>query len=395
MKRLTALILSAAIIASLFCACGTAEDSKTHTVYFRDYTKSQTASATFFNSKSGKKKEVKMKPVEKDKNSTTFSCEGDTSLYNMAYITCGKEKTGEFAFNKCVSGWQKTEDNFLPYTYGEKETNYFAKFDKKTLKYKGYEKDIYIWKPDDYDAKSSEKYATVYVLDAQFMTTAKEEKDTVGGCPVVPEQVKAMTQATGKKAIMVGVDNSFPRDYELVPKIGVSADEKRFGKAEYFGMNGTEFSDFAAKVLVPYIQKNYNVETNAENTSLAGASLSGLSAFYITTEHPELFGTLGAFSPSFWEFDDTTWEKYLKKKSFDENSPFLYFYTGAARADTDPYVTNMYNRLKKLGYPKEKLALHFNEKGEHSAVLWRSVFSEFLNAMVFQRLEPLQNDEKK
>ena len=310
----------------------------------------------------------------------TFSCEGDCSVYNMAHVAYGDKHTTDFAFNQCTSGWYKTENDFLPYTEGEK-TSTSPAFDDVTLTFKDYDKTVHIWKPDDYDTASQEKYSTIYVLDGQILSA------------FVVDHVKAMTSVTNKKAIVVAVDNVFARDYELVPKIGVSADEKAFGSGnapEYDGLSGLEFADFITDMLVPYVQQHYNVYTDARHTSITGASLSGLESFYIVMEHPDIFGTLGALSPSFWEFDDATWQKYLKDKSFSDNAPFLYFYTGPAKLDTDPHVTDMYNRLKKMNYPENRLLLHFNEKGSHNGLYWCCIFPEFLTATFFQRVQPLQ-----
>ena len=403
MKRLISLIMAAAVILAVFTACDSekaAVSSPMHTLYFRDGTKSGKALVTFFNSKSGKKKTVKMEEIEKDKNAVTFSCEGDTSVYNMAYITCGKDKTEEFAFNKCVSGWYKTEVNFLPYTYGQK-IDYHPEYDNVKLKYKGYEKEIYIWTPADYDGSSDEKYSTVYVLDGQIMTYNSAIMEKIGmkdrsvdGCPIVTEQVKAMSAANGTKAIVVAVDNTLARDFELVPDLGTSFDEKMGGaeitKEDYDALNGNELSDFFAEKLVPYVQEHYNVYTDALHTSVAGVSLGGLECFYIAMENPDLFGTVGSLSPSFWEYDKATWNKYLGKKTFGEQYPFVYIYTGSpTRGDVGPFPKQMIKRLKKMGYPENKLAYHYNENGTHSARIWRAMFSEFLSAMVYQRVEPL------
>ena len=182
MKRILSALLAVLTVPALLTACGSEkkqgsessnssavqeateptapEYPETHTLYFKDSAKSGKATATFFNSVSGKSENVEMKKTGEDNDSVTFSCEGNCALYNMAYITCGDEKTKEFAFNPCVSGWYKTEDDFLPYTEGE-EINYTPAFEKITLKGHGYDKDIYIWKPDGYDAKSADKYSTL------------------------------------------------------------------------------------------------------------------------------------------------------------------------------------------------------------------------------------------
>ena len=397
MKKVLSAILAAVMIAALLAACGESS-SPYHTLYFKDSSKSEKATATFFNSDSV---DVEMEKVGEDADSYTFSCEGDCSIYNMAYISYGDKTTSKFAFNKCVSGWYRTDTYFLPYTEGE-EIDYFPEMDEVTLDGFGYKKNIRIWKPEDYDASSKDKYAVIYVLDGHNLISQGE--DILNYYLAAPEQVRSMISQTGYQAIIVGIDNLNGRDNELVPDIGVSSDEERFGEREYDSMDGSQFAQFIGETLVPHIRENYNVYTDALHTSITGNSLGGLEAFYITMEYPEIFGTAGAISPSFWEYDDATWEKYLSDKTFDEESPFIYLYTGPGvpegtepgpdniPKDNDPYVTYMYNRLKDMGYPADKVVLHFNEEGEHNGLYWRAVFPEFLNAMVFRKVEPLQND---
>ena len=368
------------------------ENLTIHTLYFKDGSKSSKAVATFFNSGSGVSEDVEMEKVSEDNDAVTFSCEGDTAVYNMAYVTYGEKKTNSFAFNKCVSGWYQREDDFFPYQEGG-DIDYAPEFDDVTLTGYGFDKNIHIWKPGDYDASSDEKYSTVYVLDGQNVADFGITDHKAVHCPGVIEQIKTSISETGTNTIVVAIETYLSRDYELTPDLEAEItleyipDDDR----DYDSMNGSEFAYFAANKLVPYIQEHYNVYTDARHTSITGNSLGGLESFYITLEYPETFGTLGALSPSFLEFEGSEWTEYLSRKSFSDNSPLLYFYTGPTGADTDPDVTNMYKRLKEMGYPEEKLVLHFNENGTHSHIFWRSVFSEFLTAMIFQRVETLQS----
>lgn len=397
MKRLLSLILTAVIVLSLFVSCSTKSEKQQKSGNIRklilmDYTKSAKAFATFFNSKSGKKKTVKMKIVSEAENSKKFSCKADCSVYNMVYFTSNNKKSDEAAFNKCVVGWCRTKDGLYPYIDG-KEKRY--KPDTKTVKLKadnGKEKKIYIWTPDGYNASSDEKYSTVYVLDGQLMMYLGMDYVNIRAYEDVTSQVRAMTKATGKKAIVVGIDNGLERDNELTPRIGEFRFEGSFGEEDdYEGMNGIELAKFIAGTLVPYIQKNYNVYTSRENTSVVGASLGGLETFYTALEYPGIFGTAGCLSPSFWAFSDEAWKEYIGKKKFSSKSPFIYFYTGNDESDVGPFVEKMYKMLKKSGYPKNKLAFHYDEKGSHSARLWRAVFSEFLTAAFIKEIKPLQN----
>ena len=54
----------------------------------KDSSKSSKAVTTFFNSDSGRSENVETKIVSDDSGSTTFACEGDTAVYNMAYEIC-------------------------------------------------------------------------------------------------------------------------------------------------------------------------------------------------------------------------------------------------------------------------------------------------------------------
>ena len=225
------------------------------------------------------------------------------------------------------------------------------------------------------------------MLDGENVLLSDVYGQELSGSSFATEQVKAMTASTGYKAIVVAIEDIGKRDFELVPNIGAPKDNTDF---EEGGTDGTKFADFVANTLVPYVQKNYNVYTDSLHTAVTGASLGGMECFYIAEEYPDKFGTAGAFSPSFWMYDEATWNKYLGKKSFGDDSPFVYLYTAPEGFDTDPDVTQMYNRLKDMGYPADKLALHLNKDGVHDSSIWRGVFPEFLNAMVYRKVEPLE-----
>ena len=422
MKRILSLILAAAMIAALLAACGS-EDTDgaavkdetaptadvtekaeqegeeipeypaAHTLYFKDSQKSAEVVANFFNSDSGAKADVVMTKVSEDADAVTFSCEGDCSLYNMVTFTCDGEAIRGFtevAFNPCSGGWYRTEDDLLPYIEGS-ETDYRAAYDHVKLTGYGYEKNIYIWTPDGYDPASDEKYATVYMLDGQGMLFFGWDYQQLRGCPVVNTQIEAMAAATGHKAIVVAIESDVARGNELIPRFAVPYAEAQYGSQEYDCMDGTQFADFVANTLAPYVREHYNVYPDALHTAIAGGSFGGLEAFYITVEYPEVFGTAGALSPSLFVHNDEAWTEYLRAKTFDDNSPFLYIYTGGENdTDKEGEVTAMVERLQKLGYPADKVAYHYYDEGVHSSFIWRNVFSEFLTAMVFRRVAPLE-----
>ncbi|MBQ5764500.1 MAG: hypothetical protein IIV96_07650, partial [Ruminococcus sp.] len=183
---------------------------------------------------------------------------------------------------------------------------------------------------------------------------------------------------------------SFPRprlctrDDELIPDLGKMAHQEGTSKK-----NAKQTADFIGNTLIPYVQEHYNVYADAEHTSIAGTSLGGLGAFYITMEIPDKIGTAGALSPSFWTYDDKAWKSFLSEKTLDKTAPFVYIYTGG-KNDTGKEAREMYERLKDMGYPQEKLAFHYNENGGHSVPFWRAIFPEFLEAAMFGHVDVLQ-----
>lgn len=392
-----AMVISACGVKQTDSSCATPDaaqinnNGNLHQLYFKDSSKSKKVVAAFLNSASGESEEVEMKKCGEDSDSFTYSCEGDVKKYNVVSFDCDGKKTRKVAFNPCVSGWYRSKDGFLPYTQGE-ETDYLPHFEQVDFDCNSYEKKIFFWTPGGYDPDSEEKYATIYVLDGQGEVNPNDPQRRPDGCGYIPDQVRSMAQTTGYKAIVVAVSTygdmtGITREDELMPDIGEYETVNGVGESKRLG---GDFARFMAETLVPYVQEHYNVYTDALHTSVTGASLGGLETFYITLEYPELFGTAGIQSPSFWLYKDEVWRKYLSEKDFENHTPFLYLYTGPEGGDTDPDVTQMYNRLIEMGYPADRTVLHFNENGGHHPNFWCSYFSEYLSAMVYQSVEPLQ-----
>ena len=384
-----------------------ADSENYHTLYFRNISKMEDVTAVFSSSNGKQTEEVKMTAVEEDKDGLTYSCKGDAAVYNTVCFRYDGVSTTKVAFNKCVSGWYNSEHGFLPYTYGSADpyisriANYVTlndalvyeneMYDDVAFTYNGYDKFIHVWTPDDYDPSSDEKYATVYLLDGQGMVYLGLPDETLLQSEHADIQVQSMTAATGYKAIVVAIDTMgdpdgiYGRLDEMTPDLGELAYEEDTQK------QGNMLSDFIAETVVPYIQQHYNVHTDAIHTSIAGKSLGGLESFYIALEHPEIFGTAGVFSPSFMLYKDDVWRSYLGRKSLDDHSPFLYFYSGNGEADNGDVTDEMVARIKDMGYPENRFVYHRDAIGGHDVYFWRSNFSEFLNAMVYQRVESLGN----
>lgn len=368
---------------------------KLHKLYIRASKENTEMTATFFNTASGKTADVKMEKNGENDSSITFCCEADVNLYNMVHVTYGENQSYDVAFNSFISGWNLDGDNILPYTEGT-EPSYDPQFETKTFQFDGYDKKIYIWTPEDYDKESAEKYSVIYMLDGQSVLATGIDRgmdnDTV--CWNVSESVTSMMSVTDNKAIIVCIDNNnVYRWDELVPDLGeINTDDETSGvnPDDLTHKRGSAFADFICDTIMPYIEQNYNVFTDARHTSLAGASLGGLETFYMVLSHPDKFGTGGVMSATFDMYAEKEWTDFLSDKLNMENAPLLYMYAGGYTTDNGDVTETMYNKLIENGYSKDKLVFCKYETGEHLIEYWRSIYPEFLEAAFTQDVAALE-----
>jgi pimeloyl-ACP methyl ester carboxylesterase len=66
------------------------------------------------------------------------------------------------------------------------------------------------------------------------------------------------------------------------------------------GMKAADYSSWLATALVPYVDAHYRTCADARRRAVMGWSLGALNAFNLGWEYPEVFGKIGAMSPSFW-----------------------------------------------------------------------------------------------
>ena len=314
----------------------------------------------------------------------------------MVRVKNGEKEGFDVAFNSFVSGWNFEDmKNPLPYVAGTKPS-YDPKLETKEFKFDGRDKKVYIWTPEDYDEKSDDKYSVIYMFDGQSILAKGVDNgmDNDVVCWNVSESVTSMMSVTDNKAIIVGItNNDVYRNDELIPDLGdinTEGGDPNMDPDEFTHKRGSAFADFLCDTVMPYVEENYNVYTDAEHTSLAGSSLGGLETFYTVLAHPDKFGTGGVMSPTFDMFAEKEWKEFLKDKTDMKNAPFLYFYAGGYSSDNGDVTMEMNNRLIESGYPKDKLVFCKYEPGEHLIEYWRSIYPEFLEAAFTQNVSALE-----
>jgi enterochelin esterase-like enzyme len=326
--------------------------------------------------------EVMSKLEYNDLGEMIYTAKADINKYDRIIFSNGSsQKTTDASLNLASSG-------FYPITGSTKSTLYAGvyaynnsdtgKTVTTTLEYStGYNKKIWIWTPQGYSATSSKKYKTVYIMDGQNLFD--DNSDGYGGWRV-NGSVESLMANGGEGVILVGIDNgNAKRDSELTPDIG---SVKSQYQSEFASRTGKAFSDFVVNKVMPYVQKNYNSSTLAEDNTIAGSSSGGLEAFYIGMEHMDKFGNIGALSPAFALFSESVWNTYLDKFNCkSDNMPNLYIYNGNGDSTEKELYSDtclMYNKLLTRGYDESKIKLVLIDTACHNEAYWRVIFPEML-----------------
>jgi putative tributyrin esterase len=107
----------------------------------------------------------------------------------------------------------------------------------------------------------------------------------------------------------------------------------------------TRFEDFIARDLVPYVDGNYRTLGSAEGRAIAGLSMGGMLAAGTGLRYPQLFGTVGAFSPASQRTE-------APPSQSPEAKP--YFYVSCGTLDSLlPASRQLVQLLKERGLPHE------------------------------------------
>lgn len=149
---------------------------------------------------------------------------------------------------------------------------------------------VTVYLPPDY-AVSDARYPVLYANDGQDM-------DAVG---LQDTLATLYAQHAIRPVIVVAVDMLKDRvsGYGLFDR----ARRRNVVGGSRIGPIGTRAYDHSAWVvneLVPYVDAHYRTQASAQGRTMLGWSLGALHAFCLGWQYPEVFGQVGAFSPSFW-----------------------------------------------------------------------------------------------
>lgn len=130
--------------------------------------------------------------------------------------------------------------------------------------------------------------------------------------------------------------------------------------------------------IIPYIELNYNVYTDAEHRALAGLSMGGLEVLESFMAHPDMFGYINVMSSGWFADNEEMYEEGDKRlaeiaPTLNETVEYLLFTQGGPE---DIAYENGVEMLKV--FDNNDIEYEFSEMhGGHSWVVWRNDLKNF------------------
>ena len=234
-----------------------------------------------------------------------------------------------------------------------------------------FERTVRIYLPSSYDKDNDRRYPVIYMTDGQnvFEHPRTIRKDTWQVNVTLDKMIEE--GSLEREWLVCAIDHEIDRFAEYTPWPN-SARAINDPRGRKFLNNLTEF-------FVPYMNTHYRTLTGPENTAIIGSSLGGLIALFCGRERPDVFGRIGAVSPSIawadgrtfehWKNKLETWTKIYMDMGTNENYTFegiLY--------DMSKKLEDFYEHLRHIGYADYEVMINIEKDGNHYETDWARRF---------------------
>lgn len=241
--------------------------------------------------------------------------------------------------------------------------------------------DIDIWVPEEFSKEKN--YAVLYMHDGQNLYDASTTWNHQSW-EMDQTACKLIESKETKPFIIVGI-HSDPkkRVSQLMPQQAVAnaglselmAEVKLKGEP----ILGDKYADFVVNTLKPYIDDNYPVLTDRENTIVMGSSMGGLMSLYLICLYPETFGGAGCLSTHWYgsldagnTFGDAMMN-FVNSYLPDSSTHRIYFDHGTSTIDAyyGPWNTKALLIAQDKGYKYgENLDSYVDYGAPHEESAW-------------------------
>lgn len=144
------------------------------------------------------------------------------------------------------------------------------------------------------------------------------------------------------------------------------------------GIDVNLFVEDLVKDIIPYVESNYNVNTDAEHRALAGLSMGGLEVLETFMAHPDMFAYINVMSSGWFANNKEMYETGDKRlaeiaPALNKTAKLLLFTQGGPE---DIAYNNGEEMLKV--FDKNNIKYDFSEMpGGHSWMVWRNDLHSF------------------
>ncbi|KQS41985.1 hypothetical protein ASG14_06000 [Pedobacter sp. Leaf194] len=221
---------------------------------------------------------------------------------------------------------------------------------------------IWIYLPKGY-SKSTKKYPVIYMHDGQTLFHANPPRADEWAADSIMD---SLIRDGLKEMIIVGIDNDEQdRLKEYNPY------DSKYGKGE-----GKAYVSFLVETLKPFIDAKYRTFKDAKNTAIAGSSMGGLISLYAILKYPEVFGSAGVFSPSFWIAPEIYADVSANLSRLKNNK--IFFVAGDLEgSEMIEDMKKVHSILNPDGLNKNMILVE-KEDGKHKQWFWHREFVPFL-----------------
>ncbi len=250
-------------------------------------------------------------------------------------------------------------------------------------------RNIDIWLPEGYS--SSKKYAVLYMHDGQMLYDPAQSWNKQSW-DIDDVAAGIITKNDIKDFIVVGIWNSgqtrhqeyFPqKPFEQLTQVEKDSVNKQLQTAgrttETFQPRSDDYLRFIVKELKPYIDRNFAVHTDRQNTFIAGSSMGGLISMYAICAYPKIFGGAACLS-THWVGTFTlennpvpnAFIQYLSENLPDPKNHKIYFDCGDRNLDAlYPEIQKQVDRVMKAkGYKGSTWLTEYFPGEDHNEQSW-------------------------
>jgi predicted alpha/beta superfamily hydrolase len=230
----------------------------------------------------------------------------------------------------------------------------------------GFTRTLRIYTPDAYDARPHERFGVLYMHDGQNVFAHPESARFDTWCANhALEQV--MAEGSVGPWIIVGVDSGPGRLHEFSP-----FDEPRAGVQA----RAEPYARFLVEHLKPWVDRVYRTRPDAPSTAVAGSSLGGLVSLWLGLTRPDVFGRVGAFSPTVMWSERQLWRHWREhtrrwSRIYLDAGEHEFVHVGGQDLDYGPATRDFHAHLRSLGYGDHELRLVLEPGGAHFEDAWQ------------------------